>query len=129
MVPPKIAKGAHMIYDGRILKHSYKTNLKKGLINNIDAILLCLGKWESDGHGRLDRGSIMTALQELHPTMKFHRGTFTSYTSLYGASRLLGSRLEAKGKGGAWYARSGSGYYALTPAGRNRLDEITDPDA
>lgn len=129
MVPPKIAKGAHMIYDGRILRHNRNTDLKKGLISNNDAILLMLGKWEADGHGRLDRGSIMAGLKEIHPEMKrWHRGTLVSYTTT-DASRLLGSPRVAKGKGGAWYARSGRGYYALTEAGRRRLDEITDPDA
>ena len=119
-----------MMYNKKVLSYARTTQLKAGKVNNIDALLLTMAAYEADTGKPAPVGLMRDALRELHPTMKFHRGTLTSYTSLYGASRLEGSRCLAgaylgRVGGNAWYRRVGKGHYELTDEGRNRIDDIT----
>jgi len=98
--------------DLNVMKHGRTTNLKAGILNNEDAILVLLGS------GLTTRQELMAGLKAWRPELRWMY-PFNQYN----ANRLEGSRCEGRGLE-ATYRRTGKGTYGLTEAGRNRLDNL-----
>lgn len=125
-----------MMFNGGILKHGHKTDLRKGIINDTDAIIFLIRKYHYQSAQErmvpVPLSYIRNAFKEwkeyndpslLKTPGWFSRGSYSGYFSMgsTGARRLRGSFRQAKE---AWYYRASPGHYNVTKEGEDRVDYL-----